>query len=107
MSEIYHRYQSGERLTNLEVNTPQGLDLYGEIGHFEWRREKMTKQGTYLDFGVLAPDVEFTLNFGTYFQKVHPVEPQLTPEQAHLQRQPDTREGRRIQEIQAELQTMI
>lgn len=46
----------------------------------------MTKQSTYLDFGVLAPDVEFTLNFGTYFQKVHPVEPPLTPEQQHLKR---------------------
>lgn len=72
MSEIYHKYQSGEVITASELNTAAGLRLYGEVIHYEWRLDQATKQ--------LGIDGE------VYLQKVHPIEPPLTPEQQHLQR---------------------
>ena len=90
MSEIYHRYQSGEVIGSTELNTSAGLRLYGEIIHHEWRLDQATKQ--------LGMDGEI------YLQKVHPIEPPLSPEQQHLQRPPDTREGRRLREVRQELQ---
>jgi hypothetical protein len=80
MSEIYHRYQRGEQIPVTDLNTSDGLRLYGEIIHFEWRADQATKQ--------------LTLDGDIIIQKVNPLEV-LTPEQEHLIRPPDTREGRR------------
>lgn len=73
MSEIYHKYQRGEIIPSSELTqAPRGLELYGEIIHFEWRIDEARKY----------PDM-----FGeVYLQKVHPIEPPLSPEQQHLQR---------------------
>lgn len=93
MSEIYHRYQRGEKIKASELNSYSGLRLYGEIIHFEWRNDQATKQ---LD-----------IDGDIHIKKVKPIEPPLTPEQEHLRRPPDTRAGRRIAEIQAELKKML
>jgi hypothetical protein len=85
MSEIYHRYQRGEIIPSGELAvTPGGLELYGEIIHFEWRLDHATSQPS--------------LDGEVYLQKVHPVEIPLSPEKQRLLRPPDTREGRRISE---------
>lgn len=74
-----------------ELNTAPGLRLFGEIIYPEWRLDRATAQ-------------EHLFDNDTTWHKVYPVK---TPQQLHLQRPPDTREGRRINEIRAELQTMI
>lgn len=72
MSEIYHKYQRGEQIPTSELRTaPRGLELYGDIIHFEWRLDRSTSQPDF--FGEV------------YLQKVHPVECK-TPEQVHLER---------------------
>lgn len=81
MSEIYHRYQRGEFIKSAELNNDAGLRLYGEIIHHEWKQDRATKQ----------LDIEGEL----HIKKVYPVERPLTPEQEHLVRPADTREGRR------------
>lgn len=80
MSEIYHRYMRGESIPVSDLNTSDGLRLYGEIIHFDWRKDQATKQPS--------------LDGEIFIQKVHPLI-ELTPEQEHLLRPTDTREGRR------------
>lgn len=86
MSEIYHRYARGEVIPATDLGTDQGLRLYGEVIHFDWRKDRTTAQ--------LGMDGEI------YYQNHYPIEI-LTPEQQHLQRPPDTRECRRQSEIEA------
>jgi hypothetical protein len=86
MSEIYHKYMRGEVISSMELCNDNGLRLYGEIIHNDWRRDESTQQPDF--FGEV------------FFQKVHPVE--LNPEKEHLLRPPDTREGRR--QLQASLE---
>lgn len=61
MSEIYHRYQHGEKIPSKELNNNDGLRLYGEIIHFEWRNDKATQE----------PDMDGEV----WFKKVHPIQP--------------------------------
>lgn len=76
----------GEAIPAGDLTTNAGLRLFGEVMFEDWRRDEATQQ----------PDF-----FGEVFhQKVHPVE-LLTPEQQHLKRLSDTREGRRQSEMEA------
>lgn len=43
MSEIERRYRRGESIPSKELNNPQGLALYGEVIHFDWRQDKATQ----------------------------------------------------------------
>ena len=86
MSEIYHRYMRGEVIPATDLGTDAGLRLYGEIIHFDWRKDHTTAQ--------LGIDGE------PYYQNHYPIET-LTPEQEHLKRPADTREGRRQMEVEA------
>lgn len=87
MSEIYHRYAQGEVIPATDLGTDAGLRLYGEVIHFDWRADRTTAQ--------LGMDGEI------YYQNMYPIKPPLTPEQQHLKRPSDTREGRRQSEIEA------
>ena len=71
MSEIYHQYQRGEVIPSSRLAvTPGGLELYGEVIHFDWRNEHATS----------SPDF-----FGeVHLQKVKPVE--TDPILLHLNR---------------------
>lgn len=53
----------------------------------------MTKQGSFIDFTVDAPNVEFTENIGAIFKKVYPVEIPISPEKAHLMRPVELKNG--------------
>lgn len=86
MSEIYHRWARGEVIPSTDLATDAGLRLYGEVMHFEWKKDRTTAQ--------LGIDGEL------YYQNHYPIET-LTPEQQHLKRPSDNREGRRQSEIEA------
>ncbi len=75
----------GEVIPSTDLGTDAGLRLYGEIIHFEWRKDRTTAQ--------------YGMDGEIYYQNHHPIEI-LTPEQKHLQRPSDTREGRRQMEIE-------
>lgn len=107
MSEIYHKYQQGEAIPASELNTKDGLRLYGDIIHFDWRNDKATKQAT--------------LEGDTIIQKVYPVEIPLTLEQQHLARVGEERtpvkaliidtfdrdmEAMRLSEVRADLEAL-
>lgn len=63
MSEIERRYRRGESIPSKDLNNPQGLALYGEVIHFDWRQDKATQ----------SPDL-----FGeVHHQKVKPEKPQI------------------------------
>jgi hypothetical protein len=78
MSEIFHRYMRGEEIPVTDLNTPDGLRLYGEIIHFDWRADQATKQ--------------LSLDGDIIIQKVHPLE-FATPEQEHLSRPTELKVG--------------
>lgn len=81
MSEIYHQYQRGEVITAQAFTQAKcGLEVFGDIVFPEWKKDQATAQ-----YGF---DKEL------YWQKVHPLI-ELTPQQEHLIRPADTREGRR------------
>lgn len=75
----------GEVIPSTDLGTDAGLRLYGEIIHFDWRSDRTTAQ--------LGMDGD------VYYQNHYPIE-SLTPEQIHLKRPSDTREGRRQSEIE-------
>lgn len=81
MSEIFHEYMHGESIpSSILPKVEGGLELYGEIIHGEWRLDKATSQPDF--FGEV------------WLTKSNPIDT-TTHIQDHLQRPPDTREGRR------------
>lgn len=82
MSEIYHQYMRGEPIPSTKLCSENGLQLYGEIIHKEWRINEATQQPDF--FGEV------------YIQKVHPIE--TRPKVLRIQRPTleEERAGRRI-----------
>lgn len=77
----------GEVIPSQDFATqPGGLRLFGEIVWEDHHKDEAIAQ--------------YTLDGEILYQKVHPTEI-LTPEQQHLKRPSDTREGRRQSEIEA------
>lgn len=89
MSEIYHRYQRGEVIPASDLGTDQGLRLYGEVIHFEWRKDRTTAQ--------LGMDGEL------YYQNQYPQEAPKEVRQSTIESFDHSMEQMRITQIQAEL----
>ena len=43
-SPIEKRYLSGEKLPAADLANPQGLELYGNVVHFLWRKDQSTQE---------------------------------------------------------------
>lgn len=88
MSEIYHRYVQGEVIPATDLGTDQGLRLYGEVIHFEWRKDRTTAQ--------LGMDGEI------YYQNHYPTEVKQV-KQSDVERLDASMDQMRITEIRHEL----
>lgn len=73
MSEIYRAYQEGKIIKSSEFVTPEGLEAFGGVVWEDHVRDLNTAQSSLFDSEV-------------YWQKLHPIDPPLTPEQEHLKR---------------------
>lgn len=86
MKDVFKRYQAGEVTT--------GADWVDDLENAWTLTADLDAERAVAQIGLFDGD--------HYYRKVHPVI-ELTPEQEHFLRPPDTREGRRLAEVRNEL----